>query len=73
MLQQLAQATAAQAWVIAAMLVFVAVFAGVVVRVLRRDRALDERCARLPLDDGEPARAPLASSAGCAPARGEER
>jgi hypothetical protein len=54
MLRELAQATQAQGWAIGAMLFFVAVFAGVVWRTLTRDRALDERCARLPLDEGTP-------------------
>ena len=73
MLQQLAQASAAQDWAIAAMLVFVVVFAGVVARVLSRDRALDEHCAHLPLDD-EPARpwAQPSAEAGAAQ-RSEER
>jgi cbb3-type cytochrome oxidase subunit 3 len=64
MLRELAQATAAQAWVIAVMLFFVALFAGVLWRVLTRDRALDAHCARLPLDDAPASPGPVATDAG---------
>lgn len=53
MLQQLALATGAQNWAIAAMLFFLLVFVVVVVRVLLTRDEIIQRCARLPLDEPE--------------------
>ncbi len=50
-LQQLAQQTSAQTWVIASMLFFLAVFTLVVLRVLRTPAAEHRAHAQLPLED----------------------
>jgi hypothetical protein len=51
MLQQLAHETGAQPWVIGSMLLFVTVFALVVIRVFRTPSAEHRAHAALPLDD----------------------
>ncbi len=51
MFQELALQTSAQSWVIATMLLFIAVFTWVVVGVFRTPAAVHQQRARLPLDD----------------------
>lgn len=51
MIQQLATDTGAHAWAIASMLFFIAVFALVVVRVVRTPKSEHQQNARLPLED----------------------
>jgi len=51
MFQQLASETASQGWVIAAMLLFIAVFTWVVVKAFRTPAAVHAERARMPLDD----------------------
>lgn len=55
MLQQLASATGAEGWAISSMLLFAAIFAGVVVWVATRRRGAYDAVARLPLEDSAPA------------------
>ena len=53
MIQQLATETGAQAWAIASMIFFIAVFAVVILRVFNTPKAEHLNNARLPLDDGD--------------------
>jgi hypothetical protein len=54
MMQDLAAASGDPAVVIGVMLLFIAAFAFIVIRVWRTGKDVDQRRARLPLDDGTP-------------------